>query len=207
MISIKADNIGKHYVNNAVIEKFSGEFRTGECIGIFGPNGSGKSTLLRILAGMTEPDSGKAEILMDGKTVSAEDRDLIMAYVSPTVGLPEEMTAEKFSQLLKLAGKNDVLFRKLASVFNLTEFSQKEFGKFSTGMRQRIKLITAFSKEPLLLVLDEAFSNLDDSGKEQLKYLIKKNKEKMLCLISSNIRSELDICNKIIELKKGDISR
>ena len=52
----------KTYETIDVLEEFSLDVQTGECVGIMGPNGSGKSTLLKILAGVYEPDHGKISV-------------------------------------------------------------------------------------------------------------------------------------------------
>ena len=76
MSYIKIENIEKKFENNSVINGISLEFEKGEFISFLGSSGCGKTTMLRMIAGFTEPTSGKIEI--DGKVLySSEDKIMV----------------------------------------------------------------------------------------------------------------------------------
>ena len=202
MIRIKATNVCKRYADTEVIKNFNIELNTGDCPGVFGTNGSGKSTLLRLIAGLTEPDSGTFEIRLSEKLVEFNQLPSIEAIVSPTVGIPAEMTLNNLKKMYDIMNRNSEQLQELSRYFGLSDFADRQFGSFSTGMLQRVRLITAFAKSPQILILDEGFSNLDKAGKQQLTSLLDKHRRELLCVMSSNSMDDLQICNRIINLNR-----
>ena len=67
-MSIALEHVTKRYGDHAVVRDVTLEIASGELCVLLGPSGSGKSTLLRIVAGLTEPDSGR--VRLGGKDVT-----------------------------------------------------------------------------------------------------------------------------------------
>ena len=91
---ISTSNLSRHFGNLHAVDDISIEVRSGIVFGFLGPNGSGKTTTIRLLLGLLEPTSGKAQVLgYDTKNQSGEIRQRSGALLEHT-GLYERMTAE-----------------------------------------------------------------------------------------------------------------
>jgi heme exporter protein A len=125
---------------------------------VTGPNGSGKTTLLRLVAGLAAPTKGTL-------TVDAERADL--GYVGHEPLLYRELTAlenlELFGRLYRVSERRE-RSGMLLERFGLWEVRADRVSTFSRGMTQRLALCRALLHDPLLLVLDEPFTSLDDDG-------------------------------------------
>ena len=88
------------------------------------------------------------------------------------------------------------------SLFGLGKHKDKEARILSSGLRQRLRLITAMINSPGIVLLDEPGSNLDVEGKDVLFREIEKIKKESLVIIASNDPEELKLCHKGIDLAK-----
>jgi molybdate/tungstate transport system ATP-binding protein len=125
-----------------------------------GLNGSGKSTLLNIIAGTIRPDSGYVKInSKDVTRLPIESREVVL--VNPDSNIPH-LDVEKHLVWGAAA-------RKLAPDFEQVHRVRETLGinyggrieKLSLGMRERVALATALLARPKVILVDEAFSNID----------------------------------------------
>ena len=141
----------------------------GEFVAVVGPSGCGKSTLLSMIAGLTDPTSGRVRI--DGETVTRPhpkvgvvfQNDLLLYWrtVADNILLPVE---------IKGWHRDDYRARMTALLeqVGLEEFAQKYPGELSGGMRQRVAICRALIQQPGLLLMDEPFGALDALTREQM---------------------------------------
>ena len=94
-IAIRADGIGKKFGALTAVSDVSFTIEEGEIFGFLGPNGSGKSTMIRILCGLLQPTSGRAEL--DGLDVVKHTEEIKkrIGYMSQRFSLYEDLTAEE----------------------------------------------------------------------------------------------------------------
>ncbi|WP_243611918.1 type I secretion system permease/ATPase [Shimia aestuarii] len=155
----------------------------GQALGVIGPSGAGKSTLARALTGVWPPAAGK--IRLDGATLDQYDPDRLgeyIGYLPQRVQLFEGSIAENIARLsgapdaekvvaaAKKAAAHDMIVR-LPDGYD-TRISQGG-GRLSGGQIQRIGLARALYADPVILVLDEPNSNLDNEGSVALNGAIK----------------------------------
>ena len=211
---IELDNIFFNYPNkkNNVLNKFSLNIYKNEILGIKGKSGSGKSTLLNIIMGLISPRSGI--IKFENKIInSQENLDYLrgcVSHVSQEIPIIKGSILEniifpsenKFSMKeIEDAIKNAELQDMIDSLPNGINTSLTENGsQLSGGQRQRIALARAFLKEKKLLVLDEFTSSLDIKTESNILKLITKRKKFQSIIIVSHRESNLEICDRIIEL-------
>lgn len=205
-ISIKITELSKKVgAKEVLFTNLSTEFNNGEIISIIGPNGSGKSTFMKIMAFATKPSKGKIEIQIDNKKINHSDFHNYFGYVAPYLNLYEEFHPLEHIQVISkiLAveyNKKDAM--KLLERFELQKHYLKPIRAFSSGMKQRMRFILSILSDPIALLLDEPFSNLDDSGIEICKELINEKKDKGgLILIASNDEREIKLSSKQINLR------
>lgn len=178
---------------------FSGlnySFESNSSYALLGPNGSGKSTLLQIIAGYQSLSEGEISFQND----KSFDRDLIfreISFCAPYQELIEEMTLNeliRFHFQFKRIRK-DFPRQDLPELFQLKDAGNKIIKKFSSGMKQRVKLGLAFATDTPVLLLDEPLNNLDENGFIWYHEMIKNFTNHRLVIVASNLREEYSFCS------------
>jgi heme exporter protein A len=155
---IRARGIEKRYGRRRVLDGISLDLSKDGFLLVTGPNGSGKTTLLRILAGLTAPTRGTLEI--------APDRSRI-GFLAHEPLVYRELTAlenlDLFGRLYRVPERRERI-GMLLERFGLWDVRAERVASYSRGMVQRLALCRTFLHDPDLVVLDEPFSALDESG-------------------------------------------
>ena len=201
---IKLQNISKTYHTKDgeinAIKRFDLEIKENEIIALVGPSGCGKSTILSILASLDNDYLGNV----------IKNDDLIVGYMLQNDALlPYLNNYENAILGLKIKNINnkenleyvDYLFK----LYNLEEFKYTYPSNLSGGMRQRVALIRTLALKPDLLLLDEAFSALDEKSKllisdDVYKYLKKSNKS--LIIVTHSIEEAIYFADKVVILSR-----
>lgn len=213
-MSIKVNNISKHFGSQKALKDVSFEISAGEIVGFLGPNGAGKSTLMKILTGYLEPDSGNAEV-----SGSKLDED-ITAIQKETGYLPEhnplypEMYVReylKFNAAVYNVSKSKI--EEVIQLTGLTPEANKKIEQLSKGYRQRVGLAAALLHDPEVLILDEPTTGLDPNQLVEIRSLIRNigkqqdnGKPGKTVFLSTHIMQEVEaICDRVIIINKGKI--
>ncbi len=148
------------------------------------------------------PSKGSIVHAFDGRLLETEHVPMHSAFVAPYVELPEELTLkEAFDFHSKFKKMNKAFtFDDLVSEALLTGSEYKMIRYFSSGMKQRIKLLMAFFSESDLLLLDEPCSNLDEQGIEWYRNMIKHHAAGKTIIVASNQKSEYEFCTEELVL-------
>ena len=127
----------------------------GEIYGIIGPNGCGKTTAMKIIAGLTQPDSGVIDY--QGLT----PREITMAFRKPY--LIHDTVTKNLVYPLAIRGlkPEPELVRGYLEMAGLWNYRESYAPGLSSGEQQKLSLLRAMIFSPKLLLIDEAFSNLD----------------------------------------------
>ena len=169
MAIINLKNVAKSYKGVEAVKGISFRVEKGEIFAILGPSGSGKSTILRLIAGLEVPDNGK--IIIEGKTV-AIGNGLFVPPEKRNVG----MVFQDYALFPHLNVKRNIAFglnrfdgsakeRVVSRMFKfigLKGFENRYPHQLSGGQQQRIALARAMAPSPVVVLLDEPFSGLDD---------------------------------------------
>ena len=144
----------------------------GEFAALVGPSGCGKTTLLNLIAGLDDVDSGR--ILVDGETLSADDRLTRFGYMPQEDMLfPWRTVLENVSLGLEVQGvaKGEARSRaaELFPQFGLGGFEHRRPHELSGGMRQRASFLRTYLLGRPFLLLDEPFGALDAITRRQLQ--------------------------------------
>ncbi len=146
----------------------------GECLALFGPNGAGKTTLLRVLAGLLRPSSGSARvsgIRLPGGALARSRVGLISHHTMLYEALSprENVTFSARLYGMRDAGTRvDDSLRRMA----MLERSDTPVRSLSRGMQQRVSIARAMVHSPQLVLADEPYSGLDESGARALTALL-----------------------------------
>ncbi|MGF7233903.1 MAG: ABC transporter ATP-binding protein [Frankia sp.] len=166
MAEIVLDELFKSYDDDRVVlDALSLTVREGEFVVLVGPSGCGKTTALRIVAGLTEPTSGRVCIGEREVTrVPPMDRDVAMVFQSYAL-YPHMTVFDNMAFALKLAHvprrEIDAVVRQTAGVLGLDEVLRRKPRTLSGGQRQRVAMGRAIVRRPAAFLMDEPLSNLD----------------------------------------------
>jgi heme exporter protein A len=169
---IQTSGLVKLYGMHAALRGVTLEVPPGQILTILGHNGSGKTTLVRLLATLARPTAGRGRIgghdLIDGRD---EVRRLV-ALVGHSTHLYDDLTPrENLAFWETLAGRRadaDQIDAALARV-GLDGQADTRVRALSSGLRRRVALARAMLREPRVLLLDEAFSGLDQDSTKRLE--------------------------------------
>ncbi len=149
------------------------EVTEGSLTALLGPSGCGKTTLLRLIAGFETPNGG--EIELRGQTISSvaknlppEKRRVAMVFQDFALFPHLDVAANVAFGLPKGADKKTRV-RELLSLVQLEGLEARMPHQLSGGQQQRVALARALAPEPDLILMDEPFSNLDPSIREQVR--------------------------------------
>jgi ABC-type multidrug transport system ATPase subunit len=203
-LQIELQNISKKYANHYIIKDFSYQFTTGNSYALLGSNGSGKSTLVRLLSGLYTPSKGKIVYTRDNKPLPVEQVFNYITLAAPWSDVIEDFTLRecisfqlKFKKPIQGITLSDILL-----ISGLEHAADKFISQFSSGMKQRVRILLAVLVQSELLLLDEPTSNLDAAGKRWYLELIEKfSAGRMVVVASNHLEEEYSFCKQIVELK------
>ena len=197
----------------AVIKGVSFTIEEGQSVAIIGPSGAGKSTLVRALLGIWPAANGK--IRLDGADVFTWDREALgpyIGYLPQDIELFEGSISENIARFSDVDPEQVVAAAKMADVHDMIlrlpegydTFIGASGGVLSGGQRQRIGLARALYGNPVIVVLDEPNSNLDEQGEVALANAIQRLKAQNTTVIivthRNNVLSQVD---NLLILKDG----
>ena len=204
---IDIQGLTKCYGSLSALDDLTLEIPSGQVFGLLGPNGAGKSTLLRILLGFLRPSSGEAMIGgFDCYRESLQVRRLV-AYMPGDVRMFPGLKARSTVQTMaRLRGQADLETAwQVARVLELDLDCRVK--AMSTGMRQKLALVLAFSNNAPLLILDEPTANLDPTMRSRVMGLVSEmGKKGQTVVFSSHVLAEIeDVCDRVGILKSGKL--
>jgi ABC-2 type transport system ATP-binding protein len=202
------DHVSKWYGNIVGMNDVSLAI-SGGVTGLLGPNGAGKSTLFKILAGKLRPSQGTVRLFGTDPWKNAAPYSRI-GYVSENDSLYDWMTALEFvTTLARLYGytrdEARVKAEQVLEFVDLKDVMNKEIGKFSKGMRQRVKIAHALVNDPELIILDEPLQGCDPLARTTIMNVIRElGAMGRTVIVSSHILEEIErITEQIVILNHG----
>lgn len=205
-MEIQLDDIGKKYTGRWLYRHVHYTIPSNTTLAITGHNGSGKSTLLQLIFGYQVPSQGRIVLLHEHSEVDQEKYHLYMSFVAPYLELPEELT---LSELIAY----HFSFRTLRGVetweqrleaAKLAGNEHKQIRYFSSGMKQRLKLLLAFADAAPVLLLDEPTSNLDEQGVYWYQSVLAQQHHHRTIVIASNQSYEYALSDAILSVTDYD---
>lgn len=211
LLCVKFDQVGFSYRSNQILKDFSFDLKKGDFIGISGKSGLGKTTIVNLLLGFLMHNEGR--ILINQQQDNPFERQKYwhrISYVKQQPFLINDSMLKnitfsdqgydtgRLNEALAVSGINKMIAGYPEGILQQITENGKNI---SGGQRQRIMLARALYHDFDLLILDEPFSEMDETAEKdiliQLESLTKKGK--MILMITHN-KTSLDFCNKIIAL-------
>lgn len=184
MANLAVHRLCKSFDGKPVLRDLSLCFPGGRISCLMAPSGSGKTTLLRILAGLTEPDSGTVEGL--------EDRQVAMVFQENR--LLNHLTAADNVRLVNPQIAPETL-RRAFDAMGLTEAMDQKAGELSGGMARRVALLRALLSDADVLLLDEPFGGLDEDTRSDVAAACVDLLRKRTCVVVTHDPGEPELLN------------
>jgi ABC-type multidrug transport system ATPase subunit len=200
---IRLENVAKRFNYTWIFKGINLEIRKNEHLALLGLNGSGKSTLMQCIAGYQTISEGEWQYISDDKDISQKDYYQKIAIAAPYQDLIDDFTFAEmldfhFSIKKKIA---QISMNEIIELSGLKSVLNKKLLYFSSGMRQRVKLILAIFSDVEYLFLDEPCSNFDKAAIDWYNNLINKYAgDRGIIVCSNHQQFEYGFCKKIIEL-------
>lgn len=204
---IKVENLVKDYKGFKL--NVSMEVPKGAVIGLVGQNGAGKSTTIKAICGLIKPDDGNITILgKDIRAFKAQEKEIFGVALSGAY----------FNGALNIKDVIKIL-KKTYYDFDVEKFEErckkgklpfdKPIQEFSTGMKAKLRVLTAMSHNAKVLLLDEPTAGLDVIARNSILDLLREymaEDEERAILISSHISSDLEgLCDEIYMIVDGRV--
>lgn len=181
----------------------------GTVTGLIGRNGAGKSTTIKSILGLVRPDGGSIRVFgKDPRHFTAKDKEAFGVALSDS-GFSMMLTLKDVAVILK---KMYPEFDENAFLVGCREQGlpfDKQIKDFSTGMKAKLRVLSAISHKARLLVLDEPTSGLDVLARNEILDMLRNylaEDDTRSILISSHISSDLEgLCDDIYMLHNGKI--
>lgn len=174
----------------------------GEFVTLVGPSGCGKSTLLNIVGGLVGKTSGTVRI--HGRDVLGPRRDVGMMFQTPVL-LPWRTNLDNILLPAEVFGlrRADYLDKAhdLLNVVGLEEFAERYPYELSGGMQQRVAICRMLLCDPLVLLMDEPFSALDEMTREYLNMELLRvwdEHRKTVLFVTHNIGEAVLLSDRVI---------
>lgn len=194
-----------------VLRGVSFSVEPGQSIAFVGPTGSGKSTIINMLLNFYSPDKGR--VLIDKKDIGEINREdlrrnmavvlqdsfLFEATIRDNIALDQDFTDEEIEKALLSVGGEALIKRGIESeiIENANNLSQ--------GEKQVISFARAYIRNPKILILDEATSNIDTETESIIQEGIEALKENRTSFVVAHRLSTIKDMDKIVVLKNGKI--
>lgn len=175
-IAVKTNQLSKTFDEyNTAVHQLDLDVHQGEILALLGPSGCGKTTILRLIAGFERPENGSILLydrLITGDTtfIPPERRGVGMVFQDYAI-FPHLSVMENVSFGLHKKNKSEVelIVAEMLKLVGLENYTQRYPHELSGGQRQRVALARALAPSPVLLLLDEPFSNLDADLRMQMR--------------------------------------
>lgn len=162
---------------------------SGKCCFLSGINGSGKSTLLKIMAGLEAPENAKIyykNIKLDWKSACKQiHKEIIYLHQTPLMFDASVADNIKYGMRKQGYSRNKIQesIKTALQWADLEHLKNNNARLLSGGEKQRVALARAYVLSPKILLLDEAFSNLDTQGRTRIFEQICKLKDEGVGII------------------------
>lgn len=180
------------------------------CItGLIGANGAGKSTIFKGILDLISIDGGTIEIFgKDYKTLSKKEKEKLGVVLAES-GFSGFLTVQDVAKILEnmYSQFDKAMFFDYCKRYQLP--LKKQIKEFSTGMKAKLKILTAISHKAEFLLLDEPITGLDVLAREDLLSMLREymeENENRTILISSHISTDLEgLCDDLYMIDNGKV--
>jgi len=208
---VEVAELAREFGSTRAVAGVTFSLAAGECLALFGPNGAGKTTLLRVLAGLLKPTSGSARVAgvqLPGGPLARSRVGLISHHTMLYEALSPR---ENVTFSARLYGIRDARGRVEDSLrrMSMLERADAPIRSLSRGMQQRVSIARAMVHSPQLVLADEPYSGLDESGSRALTALLQELRSTgtAIIIVTHNLAEGLSLATHAAVMRRGQFVR
>lgn len=205
-------NLTKYFKDILAVDSVNLHVEAGEVLALLGPNGAGKTTTVRMLTTVLRPSSGTAQVAGHDVITDGDKVRSVVGVLTEDHGLYDRMHIQDyldfFGQIYDMpidvrADRIQYLLEK----FDLMEAVNRQIGKYSKGMRQKLSLARALLHSPQVLLLDEPTSAMDPASARLVRNAIKslRSEDRAIIVCTHNLAEAEELADKIAIIRAGKI--
>ena len=206
-ISIKA--LTKKYKDFTAVDTLDLSIEKGELFGLLGVNGAGKTTTIKMLSCLSNPTSGKAEVMgFDVAQKPDEVKKVISISTQETAVAPNLTVRENLEFIAKVYGIDNpkAAADRVIEEFSLQEKENARTKTLSGGWQRKVSIAMALITSPQVLFLDEPTLGLDVLARRELWRVIEQLKSKMTIILTTHYLEEAEaLCDRIAIMTHGKL--
>jgi iron(III) transport system ATP-binding protein len=212
--AVICQGISKSFGATAVVQELTLHLEPGHILALLGPSGCGKTTTLRLLAGFEAIDSGRIEIagqvVADGRLhLPPEKRRVGMVFQDYAI-FPHLNVAQNIAFGLGRGATADKRTQAMLDLVGLERVDGQMPHELSGGQQQRVALARALALEPVVLLLDEPFSNLDTTLRVQVRAEVRdllKKSQATAIFVTHDQEEALFIGDRVAVMNQGQLEQ
>ena len=217
VLAIDVRDLCHQYGDTCAVDHVSLQLPRGRTIGLVGPDGVGKSTLLSLIAGVKRLQAGRVEVLGEDIAMGPARQRLSPRIAFMPQGLGRNLYAtlsvseniDFFGRLFGLnAQERATRIQRLLDATGLTPFRDREAGKLSGGMKQKLGLCCSLVHDPDLLILDEPTTGVDPLSRRQFWTLVEALRQErpgMTVIVATAYMEEAERFEYLIAMNAGRV--
>lgn len=206
-MKLEIKGIKKNFEDKEVLRDVNYTFEEGKIYGLLGRNGAGKTTLFNIMNHDLPADDG--EIILDDNHLATDD----IGYVLSTPVVPDFLTAREFLKFFIDINQDKIKNPKtIDQYFEMVGIAKEDRDKllrdYSHGMKTKMQVIVNVISNTKVLLLDEPLTSLDVVAAEDMKNILRGQKNDKIMIFSTHIMElALTLCDEIVLLKDGYVEK
>lgn len=203
------EDLSKKFEKKEVLRHINFSFESGKIYGLLGRNGAGKTTLFNCVNRDLRADSGRFYLMEQGEKRETVAEDI--GYVLSTPTVPEFLTAREFLKFfIEINEKSVSGLRSIDEYFEMMNIEPSDRDRllkdYSHGMKNKMQMLINIIAKPNILLLDEPLTSLDVVVAEEMKQMLREQKEGRVIIFSTHIMElALDLCDEIVILNHGEL--
>jgi len=211
--AIVVDQVQKHYGRVRALEGVTFAVRAGEVFGLLGPNGAGKSTTVKVLATLTQPNAGRAEVAGHDVVRDPNAVRRAIGYVPQSSGVDRDATGRENLMLQgRVQGMGGRVLEarvdELLELLGLADAADRVVRGYSGGMKRRLDVGLGLVHRPQVLFLDEPTTGLDPEARASMWGELERlaEGESLTILLTTHYMEEADeLANRLAIVSRGRV--
>jgi len=210
---VETHDLTRRFGDLTAVDHLNLTIAPGEIFGLVGPDGAGKTTTLRMLCSLVDPSEGSARVA--GHDVVREPQAVKdrIGYMAQRFGLYQDLSVQEnmnfYADLFGILGSERAeLAAQLLHMTRMEPFRERQAGRLSGGMKQKLALMCTLLHRPQILFLDEPTNGVDPvSRRDFWTILYQLLKEGITILMTTAYLDEAERCNRVGLMYRGKLIR